>query len=400
MDGTGGASMTSMGGSSSAEPPFVVPSCTEAASSLPLQFASGGSVRLVQEVIPGIDFDRIGGGSTQMDLSPDGRHLYVTAHIDKELYIFSRDAEEGTLSFSSSLGPQDGLDEFLQTPKRPAFLEPDGRFMVLPNLTASSVGVWSRSQETGAVVPLDALTLAINEWPEAIVRPGNSDYAFLTVGGERDTIAAVEFDVESGQFGVPIFFDRSAFPAEDFEIPEHLVATGDGRDVYFVAFNGRTLHHMNFDAAREQWTHREMLSDGDEHFLSAPSDLALSADERHLYVTAFNRHRTSVYERNCDTGDLTKVESYQGFGLSIPGPRSVLPTRDGRNVYMTFDGEQPGVGTFARDVGTGRLQEVEFLPVDAESVALEELLISPDGRFLYASHVFPSKILVFERSLD
>lgn len=389
--------LTSAGGADSQGPL----TCAEAANAPALEYVDTGRLKLVQELQAGVDFEPSGEGTTALALSPDGAHLYAAVHYDDELFVFRRNAEDGTLAVTSSLGPTDGLGDYLVRPTRPVFVDAQGELLLLPALTGERLGAWSRSPESGAVVPTSSVDFSLNQWPRYVVQPEGTDFVFMTLlGSEADTVAAVVFDGAAASFGPPVMFDRAGLDTETFASPEEIVATRDGRDVYFTALNGNALHHLSFDPEDAEWTHRETVQDGEAHQLDFPGGLALSPDEHHLYVTASNSYATSVYERDCESGSLTWVESYGGFYQPYGAPSAVTLSADGKNAYVNLAGPTPGVAAYARDANTGRLKELNFVEVHPDAAFLDEILVSPDGRHVYMAHINPSRIWVFERQLE
>lgn len=397
-DGSGGTSGSSMGGAP--EQPREEPddpaqlTCTEAGTLPALNYVTTGRLSVVQTLLSGDDFDSIEPGLMHLGISPDGRHVYVSGYYADELLIFARDPVAGTLTPVSSLGPTDGLGQYLDGPKRALFPDPNGELMLLPSSTGGRLGAWSRSPETGAVVPLGAIDFELNQWPNEAVKPKHSDYVFFTLAASgAETVAAARFDVSTASFGPAVVFDKTGIDAPTLESPERIVATSDGSDVYFVSINGETLHHMKFDPVASQWTYRAGFRDGeDDNELGFPSGLALSPDERHVYTAARNSSALSVYQRDCDSGELGLVESYTETNVA-----TVAPSPDGENLYATQGGATPGVLAFARDPNTGRLSELNFVALDPEIAFLDDLIVSPDGRHVYISHLFPPTIVALER---
>ena len=94
---------------------------------------------------PGID--RMGGASDPV-VSPDGRHVYVAAYSSSAVNIFSRDAASGELSFEgAAVNTLDGVQNMAA-----AFsvdISPDGKHVYVGSPTNSAVVVLARDENTG-----------------------------------------------------------------------------------------------------------------------------------------------------------------------------------------------------------------------------------------------------------
>ncbi|MFT5325305.1 MAG: 6-phosphogluconolactonase (cycloisomerase 2 family), partial [Planctomycetaceae bacterium] len=82
-----------------------------------------------------------------------------------------------------------------------------------------------------------------------------------------------------------------------------------------------------------------------------PDQLIVSPDGTRVYVAAANSNSLVVYDRDRVTGDLTFVESLVDGGMDFQGgtitglsgigfPSNVIVSADGRNVYVTSEGDQ------------------------------------------------------------
>ncbi len=126
--------------------------------------------------------------------------------------------------------------------------------------------------------------------------------------------------------------------------------------------------------------------------LDTPRQMALAPGDDQLYVASQGDATIATFARDVDSGELTlQAADSGGFG-GVPGPAGLAVTADGRHLYgasFSSGDEFGGITTFERDPIDGELLSLDY---DADSVGY--IVISPDGRHLYAGS---SSIHLYER---
>ncbi len=94
-------------------------------------------------------------GAQDLALSPDGKHLYVTARSEDAITTYSRNATTGLLTFVQTLfdnsGGVNGLDA-----AEGVFVSPDGKHVYVAAEEDNAVSVFSRNASTGALTFVEA----------------------------------------------------------------------------------------------------------------------------------------------------------------------------------------------------------------------------------------------------
>jgi DNA-binding beta-propeller fold protein YncE len=148
--------------------------------------------------------------------------------------------------------------------------------------------------------------------------------------------------------------------------------------------------------------------------------LAISPDGRNVYVASSESHAIAVFARDSRTGALSQSSGAAGCiaaqgadgcarGVALLAPNSVVVSPDGRNVYATSLGSN-AVLSFHRNRSTGALTQLRAgtgcisdaaLPGCTVGRALDgpdAVTISPDGTSVYVAAFTGSAIAVFSRN--
>lgn len=121
--------------------------------------------------------------------------------------------------------------------------------------------------------------------------------------------------------------------------------------------------------------------DGD----AEPQDLLLSADGTCLYLADSGRDVVEVYSREPATGQLSSIQSL-GAGVNLPNPRSLALSPDERHLYVlgayvVVNESFTVIAVLARDPATGLLSYSSSVPSDGSA---RRVVVSPDGLHVYA----------------
>jgi DNA-binding beta-propeller fold protein YncE len=161
---------------------------------------------------------------------------------------------------------------------------------------------------------------------------------------------------------------------------------------------------------------------GDGFALDLARGVAVSPDGRNVYVAAQLADAIVILDRNLTTGALTQKSGTAGCisetggqctdGVALNGANSVVVSPDGRNVYATA-GTSDSVLVYDRDLATGALslkpdvsgcvsEDGTGMACD-DGVALNQphsVAVSPDGRNVYIVSADSDAVAVFDRDSD
>jgi len=262
-----------------------------------------------------------------------------------------------------------------------------------PNvLSASDDPATTAIDETGsyALSGLDAGTYHVAQIPPAGYEPTSPA---ITQGGTGllSFVASIQDD-QGGIGGLDGAYAAATSPAG-----EHIYVAGAADDAVAVFARNANTGELSFVQA---------VRDGAAGVdgLDSASDLSVSLDGKHVYVTGSNDQGLAVFARNATTGELTFVTWYRdGLGGvdGLSGASSVAVSSDGLHVYVAgrFD---DAVAVFSRNATTGQLTFVEVVRDGANGVdglsRVISVVVSIDGEHVYAASYGEHAIAVFSRN--
>ncbi len=314
-------------------------------------------------------------GAYDIALSPDSNNIYVAAGESGGIAIFTRDPATGKITqtgcvrgVSTCVGAR-GLGGAAAV-----IVSPDGQNVYLASYGADAVVMFVRDPSTGALKGLGCIS---DDGTDRQCASGNAlrgagalamskDGRWLYVAAaESNSILTFERDHTTG-----LLTQRSCVldhaPAKGscvagnaLESPWALALAPDGRTLFVASYDSNAVAVFARDTTTGRLVERGCLSDpsyldggkdGCAHTvpLLAPTDIAVSADGRRLYVT--DEAGLTVLERDSSTGGLRRAGCAISKGYyydsddksfeqcivarAIEGAAGVAATADGRSIYV------------------------------------------------------------------
>jgi len=197
--------------------------------------------------------------------------------------------------------------------------------------------------------------------------------------------------------------------ARALETPTGLALSPDGRNLYVTALNSGAVDtfRRNADGSLVQLAGTaacvSSLNTGGrcklDRGVGHPGAVAVSADGRFVYVAG---NTLAVLARAPLNGALTPLQDVSGLGGD-----GVALSPDGTSVYVAGGGGAHGhVTAYSRDPATGKVTQIGCVAQAlgsgcAKGYALQQaadVVVSPDGRNVYAASEVSSGIAIFRRS--
>lgn len=395
-------------------------------------------------------------GSHAIALSPNGKHVYVASFDSNAIAVFKRNRRNGNLSQSKgkagcvSLKGNFGCARAVGL-KGPNSLDisSNGRFLYATSRGSSSVTAFRRNARSGALRQLPSGSGCIANFPlpgctvgralsgadvVAVSPDGSNVYVGSFFGS---SIAVFDRDRQSGDLAQPA--DQTGCLSEAatadcaqglaLSSPEGLAVSGDGENVYVATAASNAVLSLDRDPNTGALT---QPSDGSGCIVESPltgcttgfqvsgaNAVALSPDDRDVYVTSLLSSSLTSFTRGEDSGALGQIPGAGGCvawlrqypctpGRALRAPEGLAVSPDGGNVYVTaFSSGAVAVMNRFRSTGTVVQKSGHDGCVTVQSIArcnagralagASSIALSPDGRFAYVTANKSNGIAVFRR---
>ncbi len=352
------------------------------------------SLRFVEAQFGDLDTEYLNGVST-LALSPDGNHVYVAA--DNSGFplasVFARSIGTGRLTFVQSVGTGG--------PGRPEsmVLSPDGANLYIANAPdiapeSGSITVYAREIDGGRISLLgvedeglsgDPVSIAVSPDGRHVYVAQRSDSSIAVFERAPDTGALMFIETQrDGAGGIEGL--RGAASVAISPDGSHVYAAGQSDDAVSVFSRNAETGALEFVLAQIDGV-------GGSDSLENVASVAVSPDGRHLYVSSPTEGSLGVFERDAATGALTFVQKERPAGSSQPS--LVAASFGGAYVYAAGG----TIKAFSRDVETGTLTLLQTGINGSPSLGSpQSIAISPGDGYVYA--VFRDALAVVAVDVD
>lgn len=393
-------------------------------------------------------------GSRAIALSPDGRHAYVASSSSDAVAIFKRNKKTGVLTqskgttgciaLSAAAGCRSAVG--LDGPNSVAVTK-DGKNVYVTSRGSNSVTSFSRNKRSGGLTQLGSPRgcISVNatagcgagsalNGPDVVIasNDGRNVYVGSFFG---NSVAAFSRDASSGALtqlaGTAgcIASDTAGCTAGlGLNAVEGLAISGGGATVYTgsaVSNAIAVLNRSQVDGSLSQ------ANDGSGCLTTVPvagcttgrqlagaNAIAMSPDGKNVYatslfsnsITSFGRSAAGTLGQKSGINACTVNQGAQNcrFGRRMSQPEGLVVSPDGRNVYVTAFGSN-AIDVMNRNTSTGSLKQAPRTGTCVAAKAgsdctkgralsgVSSIVVSPDGRYVYATAFKSSAVAVFKR---
>lgn len=295
-------------------------------------------------------------GVRSLALSPDGAYLYGVAMFSDSLSTFARNSVSGALTFVDAIYDTDGGVDGLGGP-RSIVVSPDGKNLYVAAHDDNKVSVYSRNSETGA-----ASFLAVYEEGDQGVEELSRPHALaLSPDGKHLYVALWSNDVivfaRNAQTGLLTYKSKLSYLTGETSktSPRALALSPDGEFLYIASANNDAISVFSRNPQTGKLTSVGQVKDEVSGVvdLDGPHAISISSDGKYVYIAAVSSDSVTSFERDAETGLITYYQSISAGeedDWTMNGPISIGTSPDGEHVYLGAGSGTHSVLTFRREI--------------------------------------------------
>ena len=312
--------------------------------------------------------------------------------------------------FDSSSGKPTSLGLVAET-INPAYVcaTSDGRFLYAVNwqtpeaAKGDTVSAYSINKNTGTLTFLNKVSAGGGLPNQVLVDPQAklvmvTNYGFHGNDAEHNNSSLSALGIQAdGKLGAPFYVDHHTGPAlsprQTAGAKTHgVVFTKDDRFAFVAELGLDRVYTYQVDAAKRA------VRAADPPYVSVsagsgPRRLALSPDEKFLYVNHETDSKVSVFA--VDRGALKEIQQISTLPADFNGRNTTAEIKldkAGRFLYVSNRGAN-SIAVYAVDPGKGTLTLREFVPALGQSP--RNIAFDPSGRYFFAANQFSNNVVIF-----
>ena len=382
-----------------------------------------------------------------MDISADGRHLYITGEQSDSVVWFGRDLETGTLSFagliSDSVGLTNGLNGALDVA-----VSANGEFVYVAGSLDNAIAVLARTADSScpasgignmataglnagvevniaangllrftlqATVASDASNTLFNEAGVYSCPAGHTGPINSCEGAELDLDNNVDSDTNEIDANADLSITKTDGVAQYDGLLGAVNVAGNNEHIYIAAQqeNAIGVFSREIDANQSDYgnlAYVDSMSNGFDGVsgLLAVSDVILSLDGLTLYAAGAGDNSVVAFRRDELSGKLSFLEKQSSglFGVEgLEGVNALSLSADGSHLYAAA----PLTGSLtvfridqSNGVNQGRLTYIQKLQNAVAGVgglsAISDVIVAPDDKHVYVISNTENSISLFLRN--
>ena len=364
-----------------------------------------GKLTLLETKLDGEDGIDGLAGAKSLAIDSDGRHIYVLGYDDNALAVFKRDQNTGFLTFvESHKNAENGVDGLAEPFS--LVISPDNEYIYVRGQIENEFGhknaiaIFRQESTNDNLTFVDTLSsseikLDDIELDDIDLITTTDDYFYIVNNKHlsvlnRDNTGALTL-LEKGD------------EIDGVDLAEAITVDSDGKHIYIINTNDAILN-FELNATTGIPSFIETLRNGTTGIvdgLAKAVSVAISSNNKHIYVAGKDDDAIAVFNRDAIDGKLTFIDVKRVDG--VDGINSVIVSPNGKHVYGASENSNALV-VFSRDNVTGILSFIEMKQDGVDGIdglaGANSVVVSPDDQYVYATAGNDNAITVFRRDTD
>jgi DNA-binding beta-propeller fold protein YncE len=272
-------------------------------------------------------------------VSPDNKNVFVTNNSSDSLTVFNRDLTSGALNETGKkiFHGLNGASSLTFTP------DCKNVYLTSANNGASPVSILNRDMVTGAFSCIGlghGGVLGLNYTMSVVVSPDNKNV--YVAGASDSAIAMFNRNTENGLLTFNTYLKDGRDGVDGLSNMTAITINQDGKNVYAVSVGDSSLAVFNRNQTTGVLTYSMCFRHGRDGIQGpvSPRDVAVSSDNRYVYVASFGDHALMVFNRDSSTGNVTYKTTIKDGVDGVDGLEDicgVATSKDNENVYVIAD---------------------------------------------------------------
>jgi surface protein len=348
----------------------------------------GGYVKDGENGVDGLN------SANRMTISPDGKHIYITAINDRAITWHERNATTGAVTFLGYVKDgENGVDGLRGA--RDVAISPDGNDVYAVGAADDGISWYDRNVTTGALTfrsflkdnqnGMDGLNGAM----ALVISPDGKN--IYIAGREEDAVTWVDRNTSTGEITFNGFLKNGTNGITGLNFPVSIDISFDGNHIYLVGRDDNAVSWFDRNTTNGDLSFSGYVQNGSNGInnLLSPENLLLTSSGDFLYVSSPEANSTLWFSRDSSTGNLTYISSITDGINGVSGIKgayylSLSPNEE--NLYVSAKTDY-SIAWFDRNTTSGSLNYGGKLTYDtADYIPTKDptgAQVSADGKYFY-----------------
>ncbi|MBT7651019.1 MAG: beta-propeller fold lactonase family protein, partial [Opitutae bacterium] len=348
----------------------------------------GGYVKDGENGVDGLN------SANRMTISPDGKHIYITAINDRAITWHERNATTGAVTFLGYVKDgENGVDGLRGA--RDVAISPDGNDVYAVAAADDGISWYDRNVTTGALTFRSFLKDnqngmdGLNGAQALVISPDGKN--IYIAGREEDAVTWVDRNTTTGEITFNGFLKNGTNGVSGLNFPVSIDISSDGKHIYLVGRDDNAVSWFDRNTTNGDLSFSGYVQNGSNGInnLLSPENLLLTSSGDFLYVSSPEANATLCFSRDSSTGNLTYISSITDGINGVSGIKgayylSLSPNEE--NLYVSAKTDY-SIAWFDRNTTSGSLNYGGKLAYDtADYIPTKDptgAQVSADGKYFY-----------------
>ena len=348
----------------------------------------GGYVKDGENGVDGLN------SANRMTISPDGKHIYITAINDRAITWHERNATTGAVTFLGYVKDgENGVDGLRGA--RDVAISPDGNNVYAVAAADDGISWYDRNSTSGALTFRSFLKDnqngmdGLNGAQALVISPDGKN--IYIAGREEDAVTWVDRNTTTGEITFNGFLKNGTNGVSGLNFPVSIDISLDGKHIYLVGRDDNAVSWFDRNTTNGDLSFSGYVQNGSNGInnLLSPENLLLTSSGDFLYVSSPEANATLWFSRDSSTGNLTYISSITDGINGVSGIKgayylSLSPNEE--NLYVSAKTDY-SIAWFDRNTTSGSLNYGGKLAYDtADYIPTKDptgAQVSADGKYFY-----------------